>query len=197
MGGALADARTQSLTVDDFFYFFLQLRKPRIRAVVDRLCKLHPEMTREQLAQRLIDSSANLSLVAGSLVGVPLMLPGVNVFLRYLGLAAGSAMVTRMHLYLILEIALLYGKDIDDPERVSEMMTVVAATEAALTLPPIALQLLSVAPVVSIATSGLTATALTRLIGRTAMRMYAERAALEAQEPVTNGSAIPPPVPAR
>jgi hypothetical protein len=197
MSGALADARTQSLTVDDFFYFFLQLRKPRIRAVVDRLCKLHPEMTREQLAQRLIDSSSNLSLVAGSLVGVPLMLPGVNVFLRYLGLAAGSAMVTRMHLYLILEIALLYGKDIDDPERVSEMMTVVAATEAAVTLPAIALQLLNAAPVVSIAASGLTATAMTRLIGSTAVRLYSEQTAVEAHEPVTNGSAIPPPVPAR
>jgi hypothetical protein len=154
-------------------------------------------MTREQLAQRLIDSSSNLSLVAGSLVGVPLMLPGVNVFLRYLGLAAGSAMVTRMHLYLILEIALLYGKDIDDPERVSEMMTVVAATEAAVTLPAIALQLLNAAPVVSIAASGLTATAMTRLIGSTAVRLYSEQTAVEAHEPVTNGSAIPPPVPAR
>ncbi len=78
MGCALADARTQSLTVDDFFYFFLQLRKPRIRAVVDRLCKLHPEMTREQLAQRLIDSSANLSLVAGSLVGAERTIPSAR-----------------------------------------------------------------------------------------------------------------------
>jgi hypothetical protein len=168
--------KTQSLMIDDFFYFFLQLRKPRIRTVVERARKLHPEMTREQLAQHLIDSSANLSLLAGSLLGVPLMLPGVHSFLRYLGLVAGSTVITRMHLYLILEIALLYDKDIDDPARVPEMIAVVAATETAVNLPPIALQLLSAAPIVSLAASGLTATALTRVIGRSAVRLYAEEA---------------------
>lgn len=168
--------KTQSMTIDDFFYFFLQLRKPRIRTIVERARKLHPEMTREQLAQRLIDSSGNLSLLAGSLLGVPLILPGVHVFLRYAGLFAGSTVITRMHLYLILEIAHLYDKDIDDPARVPEMMAVVAATEAAVTLPPIALQLLNVAPVLRLAASGLTATALTRLIGHYAIRFYAEGA---------------------
>ena len=174
MSEAIESPKTQSMAVDDFFYFFLQLRKPRIRAVVERVRKLHPEMTREQLAQRLIDSSGNLSLLAGSLLGVPLMLPGVHVFLRYLGLFAGSAVITRMHLYLILEIAHLYDKDIDDPARVPEMMAVVAATEAAVTLPPVALQLLNVAPVLNIAASGLTATAFTRLIGHYAVRLYTE-----------------------
>ena len=175
MNAVLDGIRTQSLTIDDFFYFFLQLRKPRIRTVVERTRKLHPEMTREQIAQRLIDSTANLTLVAGSLLGMPLMLPGVHAFLRYFGLAAGSAVITRMHLYLILEIALLYDKDIDDPERVSEMMAVVAATEAGVTLPPIALGLLDVAPVVSMATSAMTSTALTRVIGRLAMNFYEEQ----------------------
>jgi hypothetical protein len=177
MNGTGALTKTQSLTIDDFFYFFLQLRKPRIRAVVDRVRRLHPEMTEEQLANRLIESAAGLSLTAGCLLGVPLMLPGVHSVLRYFGLAAGSAIITRMHLYLILEIAHLYGEDIDDPARVSEMLAVVAATEATVTLPPIALQLLSAAPIVSIATSGLTATALTRLIGEAAIRHYAGGAA--------------------
>jgi hypothetical protein len=169
--------KTQSLMVDDFFYFFLQLRKDRIRTVVERARTLHPERTREQLAQQLIDSSANLSLLAGSLLGVPLLLPGVHLFLRYLGLFAGSTIITRMHLYLILEIACLYDKDIDDPARVPEMIAVVAATEAAVTLPPVALHLLNAAPIVSLAASGLTATALTRLIGRFAVRLYAEETA--------------------
>jgi uncharacterized protein (DUF697 family) len=168
-------AKTQSITVDDFFYFFLQLRKPRIRTVVERARKLHPEMTREQLADQLIESTSSLSLVAGSLVSLPLMFPGLHVFLRYFGLVAGSAVITRMHLYLILEIAHLYGKDIDDSARVSEMIAVVAATEAAVALPPIALQLLNLAPAVSIITSGLTATALTRLIGRFAKEYYVKQ----------------------
>ena len=167
--------RNQSIMTDDFFYFFLQLRKPRIRTVVERVRKLNPGMTTDQLAEQLIDSTANLSLVAGSLVGLPLMFPGVHVVLRYVGLVAGSTVITRMHLYLILEIALLYGKDIDDQARVYEMMAVVAATEAAVALPPIALQLLNVAPVVSIVTSGLTATTLTRTIGHYAKRFYQEQ----------------------
>lgn len=177
MSSGSEGGKTQSLSVDDFFYFFLQLRKPRIRTVVERVRKLHPEMTREQLAQRLIDSSANLSLLGGTLLGMPLMLPGLHSFLRYLGLFAGSAVITRMHLYLILEIACLYDKDIDDPARVPEMIAVVAATETAVTLPPVAMQLLNAAPIISLATSGLTATALTRLIGRSAMRLYAGEAA--------------------
>jgi hypothetical protein len=186
MSSGMESTKTQSLMVDDFFYFFLQLRKHRIRTVVERARTLHPEMTREQLAQRLIDSSANLSLLAGALLGVPLMLPGVHSFLRYLGLFAGSAVITRMHLYLILEIACLYDKDIDDPARVPEMIAVVAATEAAVTLPPVALQLLNAAPIVSFATSGLTATALTRLIGRSAVRLYAG----ETADSVDSGSVL-------
>lgn len=177
--------KTQNIMTDDFFYFFLQLRKPRIRTVVERIRKLHPEMTREQLAEQLIESTSSLSLVAGSLVGIPLMFPGLHVFLRYFGLVAGSAVITRMHLYLILEIALIYGKDIDDPARVPEMIAVVAATEAAVALPPIALKVLNVAPVVSIITSGLTATALTRLIGRFAKEYYVK------QTSANNGAAFP------
>jgi hypothetical protein len=68
MSSGMESNKTQSLMIDDFFYFFLQLRKPRIRTVVERVRQLHPEMTREQLAQQLIDSSANLSLLAGSLL---------------------------------------------------------------------------------------------------------------------------------
>jgi len=164
--------RTQSITTDDFFYFFLQLRKPRVQKVVDRVRKLHPDMTTEQLADELIQSTARLSLLGGSLLGLPMMFPGVHVVFRFAGLVAGSTVITRMHLYLILEIALLYGKDIDDPARATEMMAVVAATEAAVTLPPLVMNLLNVAPIVSLAASGLTATALTRLIGSTAKKYY-------------------------
>lgn len=50
MSRNMKSSKTQSLMVDDFFYFFLQLRKQRIRSVVERMRTLHPEMTREQLA---------------------------------------------------------------------------------------------------------------------------------------------------
>lgn len=174
MSTVIARVKTQSMTIDDFFYYFLQLRKPRIRFVVQRLRNLHPEMTREELAQRVVDSHARLSGIAGGLLNVPFTLPGINVVLRYFGLAAGSAVITRMHLYLILEIALIYDRDIDDPARVPEMMAVVGATEAAVTVPQVILRLLGVAPVISIPVSGFAATTLTRLLGQFAIRFYSE-----------------------
>jgi hypothetical protein len=134
-------------------------------------------VTREQLAQRLIDSHSKLSLIAGGLLDLPLILPGTHIALRFVGLAAGSAMITRMHLYLILEIALIYGKDIDDPDRVPEMWAVVAATETAVTIPPTVLRLLNVTPIISLGVSALTATTLTRVIGELATRFYAKEAA--------------------
>ena len=57
-------ANEQSLIIDDFFYFFLRLRKARIRAVVDRVRKLHPGEAPEMLARRLIDSAATLAFWA-------------------------------------------------------------------------------------------------------------------------------------
>jgi hypothetical protein len=161
MSSGMESNKTQSLMIDDFFYFFLQLRK-HYSYFVERARKLHPEMAREQLAQQLIDSSANLSLLAGSLLSVPLLLPGVHVFLRYLGLVAGSTVITRMHLYLILEIAYLFDKDIDDPARVLEMIAVVAATENRSRYRR-ARNCLHVAPSQS---GSIAATALTRLVGR-------------------------------
>jgi len=75
------------------------------------------------------------------------------------------------------------------------MVAVVAATQAAVTLPPVAMQMLGATPLLSIAASGLSTTALTRLIGRTAITYYSEQEAGEGRAAVTtNGSAVPPPV---
>lgn len=171
------DARTPStisIAFDDFFYYFLQLRKNRIRAVVKRLRTLHPEEGPEALAERLISSHAYLSLWAGSIFHVPGLLPGIGSFLRGLNLVAGTSVLSRMHLYLILEIALLFGKDIDDPARVPEMMAVVGVTGAAVVGPTLLVRALHRVPIVGIPAAGLTATATTRLIGRAAIKLYGE-----------------------
>ena len=44
----------QSILADDFFYFFLRLRKHRIRSVADRVRRLHPGETPAELSRRLI-----------------------------------------------------------------------------------------------------------------------------------------------
>ncbi len=167
--------RTQSLAADDFFYFFLRLRKSRVRSVVKRVQQLHPGETPDQLARRLTDSTSQLALLAGGFFQAPLLLPGVGPALKALGLVGGASALTRMHLYLILEIALLYGKDIDDPARVSEMLAVVGATAAASSLPPLALRALGVVPLVGIPASALSSAAMTRVIGERASALYGAR----------------------
>ena len=118
----------QSQLTDDFFYFFLRLRKDRIRKVVKLLQERCQGETPEQLARRLIASQRQLSFLGGALLHLPMLFPGLGNAVQGLGAAGGAAVLTRMHLYLILEIALLYGMDIEDQERVSEMVQVVLAT---------------------------------------------------------------------
>ena len=166
----------QPLPVDDFLYFFLSLRKDRIRRVVVSLQTRFPQESREQIAARLIDSHASLSLIGGSLFHVPALLPGLSRVSKLLGLAAGASVLTRAHLYMILEIAHVYGKDIDDQARVPEVAAVVAATAAVVAAPALAVQLFGVTPLLAIPAAGLTATALTRLIGKIAVDRYSKEA---------------------
>jgi hypothetical protein len=172
----------QSLLVDNFMYFFLRIRKPRIRAVVDRMRALHPDESNEQIANRLIESQASLSFLAGALFDAPALIPGVGKFMKFLGVVGGAAALVRMHLYLVLEIAHLYGKDIDDPERVPEMVAVMMATAASAAAPPLLLRVLNLHPVVTIPLAGLSTSALARLIGNIAIQHYSE-----ATLPVTDG----------
>lgn len=55
----------QSRLTDDFFYFFLRLRKDRIRKVVADVNARFPEESMEQRARRLIDGQTQLSLLGG------------------------------------------------------------------------------------------------------------------------------------
>ena len=121
----------QGILADQFFYFFLRLRKDRIRKVVDAVNTRYPAESTEQKARRLIAAQTPLSFLGGTLMHLPRLVPGVGYAFEFLGLVGGTSVLSRMHLYLILEIALLYGKSIDDEARVSEMLSVVAATGVA------------------------------------------------------------------
>jgi hypothetical protein len=96
----------QSQFTDDFLYFFLRLRKDRVRKVVNRIRSQYPDETPEQLAQRAISDKTQLSFIGGTLTHLPLLIPGIGPALGLLGFVGGTSMMTRMHLYLILEIAL-------------------------------------------------------------------------------------------
>ena len=168
----------QSVLADQFFYFFLRLRKNRIRTVVKAVNDRYPEDTAEQKARRLIATQTPLSFLGGTFMHLPAMIPGLGQAIQLLGFVGGASALTRMHLYLILEIALLYGKDIDDDARVPEMLAVVAATGLAAGVPLLAVAL-DFNPILSIPAAGITASAAAQMIGEEAIRFYA-RPAIEA-----------------
>jgi hypothetical protein len=168
-----APVELQSRLTDDFFYFFLRLRKDRVRKVVAAINARFPEETLEQRARRLIADQAQLSLLGGLILDLPTMIPGIGQALKILGFVGGTSALVRMHLYLILEIALLYGKDIDDQARVPEMVAVVAGTSLAVATPYLA-DVLGFNPLVSMATGGLVSLGMSRLIGESAIRYYAQ-----------------------
>jgi len=168
-----AVGRFQGQLTDEFLYFFLRLRKERVRKVVQRMRDMYPDENREQLARRLISSKSQLSAVGGTLTHLPLLIPGVGQALQLLGFVSGTSLMTRMHLYLILEIALLYGKDIDDEARVPEMAAVVAAVGLGATA-PFLVGFLDLNPWYALPAAALSAGTVTQIIGEAAIRRYNE-----------------------
>jgi uncharacterized protein (DUF697 family) len=161
----------QSRLTDDFFYFFLRLRKDRVRKVVADITERYPEESVEQRARRLIEAQGQLSLVGGLILDLPMMIPYVGHLVKVLGFVGGTSALVRMHLYLILEIALLYGRDIEDEARVPEMAAVVAGTGVAVGTPYMA-DTLGLHPLISMAIGGVAAMTASRLIGESAIRYY-------------------------
>ncbi len=160
----------QSVLADQFFYFFLRLRKDRIRKVVDAVNERYPQESTEQKARRLIDAQIPLSFLGGSLMHLPRLVPGLGYAFEFLGLVGGASALSRMHLYLILEIALLHGKNIDDEARVSEMLSVVAATGLAAGVSFLS-GALDIA-LLPLPVGAITAAAAVRMIGEEAIRHY-------------------------
>jgi len=166
--------KTQGLLVDQFLYFFLRLRKNEIRRVVQKVQTLYPNDTPEQLARRLINTQCALSFIGGSLLYLPQLFPLAGNVLKIAGFAGGASILTRMHLYLILEIALLYGHDIEDQARVAEMMAIVSATGLTAAT-PFVVSGLNWNRFASIPTSGITVATMTQLIGVAAIQLYSSK----------------------
>ncbi len=179
-----AENDLQSLLTENFFYFFLRLRKGHVRKTVETMNLRFPEETLEQRARRLIAAQSSLSFLGGALMQVPMLIPGLGQALAFLGLVGGASALTRMHLYLILEIALLYGQDIDDQARVPEMASVVLATGLAAGA-PLLTQVLNLNPLFALPAGGLTCAGAAHLIGESAIRHYSrELIEVEAPAPV-------------
>ena len=184
-GAARSVGRRQSLAAEEFFYFFLRLRKNEIRRTVRQLEQQFPGDDLRTRSRRSVHAKTALAALGGGLLYVPGLFPGTGQFLKLAGVVGAASMLTRMHLYLILEIAAVYGEDIDDLARVPEMLAVVAATGMGGAAP----QLLAgyqAAPWVSVGAGALSMATVTRLIGLAATRFYAKR---RAQDDATSPAA--------
>jgi hypothetical protein len=164
--------RRQSLATEELFYFFLRLRKNEIRRTVRMLEAQFPDDDLRRRARRLVDAKTGLAAAGGALLYLPVLFPAAGQLLKYAGVVGAASMLARMHLYLILEIACVYGHDIDDLARVPEMLAVVAATGAGGTAPQL-LARWNPAPWMTVGTGALSMAAVTRLIGLAATRFYA------------------------
>lgn len=173
-------AEGQGIAEEQFFYFFLRLRKGEIRRVVQCVQALYPGEPPERLARRLINTQCALSLLGGALLHLPQLVPMAGNALKIAGFAGGASVMSRLHLYLILEIALLYGHDIDHHARVPEMLSVLAASGLAGAIPAL-VDALEWHPAAAVPLSGLTAAAATRLVGEGALRYYRARSGLVAE----------------
>ncbi len=173
-GLVLSRKRTQSMVTDEFLYFFLRLRKGEVRRVVQRVKSLYPDDTPEQLAQHLINTQSVLSFVGGAILHLPQLIPVAGNVWKLAGFAGGASVMTRMHLYLILEIALLFEHDIEDKARVPELIAVIAASGASAAAPQLVSQL-QWNPLAAIPTSGLTASLVTQIVGAQAIRLYKKK----------------------
>lgn len=167
----LATPRKLGVAMDKFFFFFFGLRRSLVRERVTELKRNYPGESPEQLARRLINADTSLSLFSGALLHLPMLAPGVGLVFRLLGVAAVASAMTGLHIYLILEIALLFGRDIDDAARVPEILAIIAASGLTSGTPWL-LRSVGLKPLLAVPVGTLTVAATRRLVVEAAIRYY-------------------------
>jgi hypothetical protein len=165
----------QGHTTDKFFYFFMGLRKGEIRRRVKKLQDEFPNESPEQLARELIAAQIPLSLLGGTLIHAPMYIPGIGPVVKMFGVAGGATVIIRMHLTLILEIAMLFGHDIDEKHRLKEMAAVVAAS-GLVSGSTLVSEYFALKPYLAILAGGMSITLLSQVIGEAAIRYYSKKA---------------------
>ena len=105
-----------------------------------------------------------------------MLFPGLGNAIQGVGAAGGAAVPTRMHLYLILEIALLYGMDIDDQARVQKWCRWFWPRES-LAGAPFLLEIFGLNALLAMPAAALSAATVAQLIGEQAIKYYSHAAA--------------------
>lgn len=162
------------LTTEKFFYFFMGLRKGEIRKQVEVMKARYPDEDPEQLARRFVAAQVPLSLLGGALMQLPILVPVLGTPLKLAGIAMGSSVMVRLNMTLLLQIAMLYGHDIDDRARLKEMAAIIAASGLAsgTSLLPYVFNL---EPRSKAILGGATVMTVSQLLGMAAIRYYGRK----------------------
>jgi uncharacterized membrane protein len=167
------------LSWEKFFYYYLGLRKGELRKDIETMREQYPDDNADQLARRVVKAQLPLSVTGGFLLQVPWLLPGVSPALKLLGISMGASVMVILNMTMLLQIALVYGHDIDDRARLKEMFTILAASGlagGASALP----HLSALQPGYRALVGGAAVTTVSQLLGEAAIRYY-RRAAEESQ----------------
>ena len=179
MSQELAAASKQwGLATEKYFYFFMGLRKGEIRKQVAMMKSRYPDDSPHELARRFVTSQAPLSLLSGALFHAPMFVPTIGPAIKLLGIAVGSSLMVRLNMTLVLQIALLFGHDIDSRARLKELAAIIAATGLATStsqLPKLADYSLHYKGIVG----GAAVMTASQLIGEIAIQYYGRRATAE------------------
>ena len=179
---ALTTPAPWGLSTEKFFYYYMGLRKSEVRRHVQTMRDRFPDDSPPQLARRIVSTQLPLSLLGGALLHVPMLFPTIGPALKALGIATGTAAMIQLNMSMLLEIALLYGHDIDDRARVKDIAAIIAATGLAsgTSLLPYVFNL---APRQRALVGGASVITVSHLIGEAAIRYYSRdsEAAVELQ----------------
>jgi len=159
------------LATEKFFYFFMGLRKGEIRKQLSMMKARYPDDDPHTLARRFVAAQVPLSLLGGTLLHAPMFVPTVGPVLKLLGIGVGASVMIRLNMTLLMQIALIFGYDIDDRARLKEMAAIIAASGLAggTTLLP---HLLQLAPRYKALAGGAAVMTVSQLLGEAAIQYY-------------------------
>ena len=173
------------LATEKFFFYYMGLRKGDLRNQVSIMQSRYPDESPEKLARKFISAQIPLSLAGSALIHIPTVVPTLGPAFRFMGLASGTTIMVVLNMTLIMQIALLYGYDINDRARLKELLAVVAATGLASSSTALIPQLAALTPGLKALTGGATIMTASQLIGEIAIRYFSREKKLSELNPQT------------
>jgi len=163
------------LATEKFFYYCMGLRKGVISEQVARMQSQYPNDTPERLARRFIAAQIPLSMVSSALVHIPTVIPVAGPAFRFLGFASGTTLMMVLNMTLAMQIALIFGHDLDDRARIKELLAVITATGLASGSTSLVPQLLSLRPRLRAFAGSATIMTTSQLIGEIALKYFSRK----------------------